>query len=124
VILEAWGPDLASCAEEAVAALVNTFAVSHPSPVAQREVHLSAASAEALLLEVLEEVIFTLDTAEAVPVGAKVATAADGGLDVVLLLAARADVEPTGGVPKAISRSELEVVVEPSGAHGRFLVDV
>lgn len=97
-MLEAWGPDLASCCEEAVAALVAVYVEpSRRTAVGQRDVDLPPAPDEALLLGVLDEVIFTLDTAEdMVPVAAGVRSAADGGLDVVPSLAALRHVEGTG----------------------------
>jgi protein archease len=126
VILEAWGPDLVSCCEEACAALVATFAaIDDAVPVvSEHSVHLSAGSPESLLLAVLEEVIFVLDTADAVPIGATVRPAPDGGLDVVLSMAERAAVEGTGAVPKAVSRSALRVDEAPGRVRCRFLVDV
>jgi SHS2 domain-containing protein len=125
VILEAWGPDLAVCSEEAVAALAATYIETAGTEVAgRRRVHLAAASEESLLLAVLEELIFTLDTAEAVPVRAEVSAAADGGLDVVLVLVERDRVTGTGAVPKAVSRSELVVESRPGSTRCRFLVDV
>ena len=76
-----------------------------------------------LLLGVLDEVIFVLDTSVAVPTGAAVAQHGDR-LDVEIRLAARETVEPTGAGPKAISRSDLSVVVGPHEARCSFLVDV
>lgn len=126
MVLEAWGPDLASCCEEAVAALVAVYAEpSRRAAVGHRDVHLPPAPDEALLLDVLDEVIFTLDTAEgAVPVAARVRSAADGGLDVTLALADRDHVEGTGAVPKAISHSELSVVAAGDGTRCHLLIDV
>jgi len=125
VILEAWGPDFAACCEEAVAALADIYVdADRADTVEQRKVHLGAGSDESLLLDVLEELIFTLDTAEAVPVRANVSVADDGGLDVVFALADRRAVTPTGAVPKAVSRSELAVDSQAAGVRCRFLVDV
>jgi SHS2 domain-containing protein len=125
VILEAWGPDLAVCCEEAVAALAATYVeTAGAGVVGRRRVHLAPAPEESLLLAVLEELIFTLDTAEAVPVRAEVGRAADGGLDVVLVLVERNRVTGTGAVPKAVSRSELVVESGPGRTSCRFLVDV
>jgi SHS2 domain-containing protein len=125
VILEAWGPDLAVCCEEAVTALAATYVETAGTVVAgRRRVHLSAAPEESLLLAVLEELIFTLDTAEEVPVRAEVSSTADGGLDVVLVLADPDRVIGTGAVPKAVSRSELAVESRPGSTRCRFLVDV
>jgi SHS2 domain-containing protein len=91
--------------------------------VDRRQFHLRPASPESLVLDVLEEVIFTLDTAEAVPVRAVVTAAGDGGLDVDLALVAREGVTATGAVPKAVSRS-LELESRQGIVRCRFLVDV
>jgi SHS2 domain-containing protein len=125
VILEAWAPDLATCCEEAVAALVAVYVDAGGARVAERrQVHVPPGSGESLLLAVLDEVIFTLDTAEDVPVGAAVRAADDGGLDLTLILADPQAVTPTGSVPKAVSRSELEVDSQADRVRCRFLVDV
>src|SRR5690606_38479352 len=110
VILEAWGPDVAACCEEAVAALAAVYVDgAGAAQIERRSLHLGAGPTEDLLVDVLEEVIFALDTAEGVPVRAEIGRAGDGGLDVTLVLADAASVTPTGAVPKAVSRSELEV---------------
>jgi SHS2 domain-containing protein len=131
VILEAWGPDLAACCEEAVAALVETYAERGPGTSGSSAarplgsaVRLPPASPEELVLRVLDEVVYALDTSPAVPVAATVTPRADGGLDVELQTVARAVVEPTGSVPKAIARSGLEVVHRPGRVRCRVLVDV
>lgn len=128
VILEAWGPDLAACCEEAVAALVETYSDPAGCPIVGRhEVHLEPSSDDEAVLQVLDEVIFLLDTSGAVPVGAQVraGVGADAeGLEVVILLADRAVVQPTGSVPKAVSRSELVVDRAPSGLRCQVLVDL
>ena len=137
VILQAWGPDLSTCLEDAVAALVGTYledtlgspAADQPlmtarSSAAERHLSLPPAPAESWLLSLLDEVIFTLDTEEGVPARATVVSNATGGLDVTIALARRDEVVPTGAVPKAVSRSELEIVVWPDRACCQFLVDV
>jgi SHS2 domain-containing protein len=130
VILEAWGPDLAACCEEAVAALVETYADRQSTdPASTRSAgvhvaHLASAPDDELLLAVLDEVIFVLDTSGAVPVAAEVRRGEPDGLDVELCLADPAHVEPTGSVPKAISRSELVVERTPDGVRCQVLVDL
>lgn len=125
VILEAWGPDLASCCEEAVAALVGTYVDAlDGAPTGECLAHVAPAPDDEVVLAVLDEVIFTLDTAEGVPVRGEVRVAADGGLDVRLALARRDQVHGTGAVPKAVSRSDLHVSRGPDGVRCRFLVDV
>ena len=125
VIMEAWGPDLPACCEEAVAALASTYAdASGATEVERRQVHVGGESDELLLLELLEEVIFTLDTADAVPVAASARAGENGGLDVTLVLADADTVEPTGSAPKAISHSELLVERRDGRVACRFLIDV
>jgi SHS2 domain-containing protein len=125
VILEAWGPDFPSCCEEAVAALVDTFvAVRQDGVVGEHRAHVPAGTPESQLEDVLEEVIFTLDTAEHVPVSAEVRSQTDGSLDVALALADRATVQGTGAVPKAVSRSGLRIERSAGQVRCRFLVDL
>lgn len=127
VIIEAWGPDLAACAEEAAAALIETYAHHRPTAVvAERVVHVPPGPADDMLLDLLDELVFALDVAEGIPVRARVHAERDGapGLLVRLALADPARVEPAGAVPKAISRSGLEVTRGPDAVRCRFLVDV
>jgi SHS2 domain-containing protein len=124
VILEAWGPDLPACCEEAVGALAATYVAPGAPAAREHRLHLPPGPDESLLLDLIDEVIFVLDAADAVPVRARVARAADGGLDVRLALAARPAVTPAGAVPKAVSRSELRVDAAPGAVRCRFLVDV
>jgi SHS2 domain-containing protein len=125
VILEAWAPDFAACCEEAVAALVDTYVdAAEVEVVERRRIDLAPASPEALLFDLLEEVIFTLDTAGGVPVRAEATATAGGGLAVVLVLADRRRVAGTGALPKAISRSDFGVFSNTEAVSCRFLVDV
>ena len=125
VILEAWGPDLATCCEEAVAALVDTYATRPAATViAERRIRLPAATVEELLVAVLEEVIFVLDTDVGVPVEAGVEATEDGGLELCLALVDAGQVEGTGAVPKAISRSGLTVTTNYGRVRCRVLVDL
>lgn len=125
VILEAWAPDLVGCLEQAVAALVDTYAAA---PAGGRRdphaVRLPPGPPERLLLDLLDEVVFALDTADGVPVAATVRSLDDSGLDAVVWLVPAADVTPTGSAPKAVSHSELAVREGPDGVSCRFLVDV
>lgn len=126
VILEAWGPDVGTCCAEAAAALVATYADATHAILGDRCVrHVEPGPPEAMLLELLDELIFLLDTSDAgIPVHAQVASAPDGGLDVLVDLADPASVTPTGAVPKAISRSELRFETGSQGASCSFLVDL
>lgn len=125
VIAEAWAPDAAACIEEAIAALVSVYAdTGHALLESRAHFHIAPGPFEVALLTALDDVIFTLDTSPAVPVGALVREASDGGLALVLELAKRDTVEATGAVPKAISRSGLVLERSPSITRCSFLVDV
>lgn len=124
VIVEAWGPDVAACCEEAVAALAAVHLDAAQAAVTDRHpAHLPPAPPDRLVLAALDEAIFLLDTADGVPVAAEVRPAADGGLDVTFQLADPATVEPTGAVPKAVS-SEVELDEGADGVRCRVVVDV
>lgn len=108
-----------------MAALATVYVESGDHPVAETHgLRLAPGRAEDLLLALLDEVIFVLDTSVNVPVAARVQAAEGDGLVVELELAPPDAVEPTGAVPKAISRSGLLFEVTPSGARCAFLVDV
>ena len=125
VILQAWGPDLASCCEEAVAALLAICLNGSEAAVAgQLEFTVPAGPADAMLLDLLDEVIYVLDTEPKVPIRAEATAQSDGAMKVELQLADREAVESTGSGPKAVSRSELSVENRPGQTHCSFLVDV
>jgi SHS2 domain-containing protein len=125
VIIDAWGPDQAACFEEAVAALVETCADPRDAVViGERAVDLPPAPAEDMLLDLLDEVIYAIDVADGIPVRARVRAGGDGGLRATLSLADPASVEPAGAVPKAVSRSGLEVAHHDDTVRCRVLVDV
>ncbi|MDH3227815.1 MAG: archease [Thermoleophilia bacterium] len=125
VILEAWGPNLPTCFEEAVAALVELCVDAvHARIVERRLVRIPAAPASELLLNLLDEVIFALDIGTNVAVSAEIAARDDGALDMRLQLAARGSVAPTGPAPKGVSRSHLRLDQEAERVHCSFLIDV
>jgi SHS2 domain-containing protein len=125
VIIDAWGPDQAACYEEAVAALVETYADPRDAVViGERAVDVPPAPAEDMLLDFLDEVIYAIDVADGIPVRARVRASGDGGLRASLSLADPTSVEPAGAVPKAVSRSGLEVTHHDDTVQCRVLVDV
>lgn len=77
-----------------------------------------------MLLEILDELIFVLDTETAVPVDVAVVSGPAGGLDVQLTLAEGHTVTPTGSAPKAVSRSGLSVARHEGVFRCSFLIDV
>lgn len=125
VIVEAWGPDLATCVEEATAAMVGTcLDTGSALAVGERTVRVASSSPEQAVLDALDEVIFALDTSPHPPIGARVRDAGDGSLVVTIALADPGSVEHVGAAPKAISRSGLTVATTADGVRCRVLVDV
>lgn len=125
VIIESWAADFETCCREAVVGLIEVCVDGSRARVCDRRPFVVAPdSPDAMLLEVLEEVIFVLDTDPAVPVAAAVVPGPGGGLEVELTLAERHTVRPTGSAPKAVSRSGLTVVEEDGRFRCSFLIDV
>ncbi|TCC00217.1 archease [Micromonospora zingiberis] len=107
VRIEAWAPDRAGCLAEAVRAMVESFAdLARARPRADREFHPAPATDEDLLVTVLDEVIFRMETADELPVTTEVAQDV-GGLRVHWAVTRTGEVELIGAVPKAVSLHEL-----------------
>ncbi|MFC0529343.1 archease [Phytohabitans kaempferiae] len=107
VRIEAWAPDREGCVSEAVTAMVGSFAeVSPARPAETVDFRVAPGTDEDMLVAVLDEVIFRMDTEGRLPAAADVA-AVDGGLDVRMWLADPDRVELVGAVPKAVSLHEL-----------------
>ncbi len=125
VIIEAWAADFEACCREAMIGLIQSCVDGTGASVcATYRFTVPSNSPDAMLLDVLDEVIFVLDTESAVPVDADVAAGPGGGLEVELTMAERHTVTPTGSAPKAISRSGLTVLREDGRFVCSFLVDV
>lgn len=125
VIVEAWGPTRAACLRQAVRGLVGTFAdVDGVKPAATVRLGFPPDGGEELLVALLEEVLYLLDTDDAVPVDATITEAGDGGLHGEFLVAPASDVHPVGAVPKAITRHGLELGERDGRWRCRVTVDV
>lgn len=125
VILEAWAPDFSQCCEEAVIALLGICIDGSHTPIIDRyTLNVRPASQESMLLDLLDEIIFVLDTVEAVPVAAEAHREPDGALEVILMMGERDTTEAIGSAPKAISRSGLWIDNEPGRVRCAFLIDV
>ncbi|MDH4277833.1 MAG: archease [Acidimicrobiia bacterium] len=126
VILEAWAPDFGACCEEAISALIAVCIDGSTADIVGEHVLYvpRASSLDSMLLEILDELIFILDTAATLPVRAEAEQQDDGGLKIRLLMALREAVRSTGSVPKGVARSELTVECGPNRVRCAFLVDV
>lgn len=103
VRFEAWAPTRDECLAEAAAALVAGFAdVTGVAARTTRTARLPGTTDEDVLLALLDEIVYLLDTEDAVPLRAEV-TGAPGDASVRLDLAPLERVEVTGAAPKAVS---------------------
>ncbi len=123
VIIEAWGSDVLTCAEEAAQALIDICVSGDPETVAGSWASTFDVGPVGLVQAVLEEVVFALDTSESAPVSAHVDRSVDSGITLRLGLASPESVHFTGAAPKAIVMMDPE----PAGTdlvRCRFIVDV
>ncbi|MBI2168000.1 MAG: archease [Actinobacteria bacterium] len=120
-IIEAWGPTLGECLEEAVLGLVEGFAdVAGAVPSERADLDLLGPDPDDLLVELLEQVIYLLDVHGAVVVRASVA--ADRARFDTTPLAA---VEVVGPEPKAVALSGLACAPDDEGTwRARATIDV
>lgn len=113
VRIEAWAPTREQCAAEAVVAMVETFAeLGDAEPVAAVEVEITEPTDERLLVAVLDEVIYLMDTEDRLPVATDV-DEIEGGLAVRFTVVDIDDVELTGAVPKAVTRNDSSLDEQP-----------
>ncbi|PWR11702.1 archease [Micromonospora acroterricola] len=110
VRIEAWAPDREGCLAEAVTALVETFAdTGGARPQADTDFSLPPGDDEDLLVGLLDEVIFRLDTEGTLPLDCDVRPTGDGGLRVRWRSTSTDAVELVGAVPKAVSLHALRI---------------
>lgn len=125
VRFEAWAPDRGACVAEAVTALVDTFVdATGVTPETVTEHRAPPADDADLLVGVLDEVIFRLETAGEVPLATEVRPAADGGLLVRWQVASTDAVEAIGAVPKAVALHELRFGRDGDGWSCAVTLDV
>jgi len=124
VRIEAWAPTRERCIAEAAKGAVESFAdTSTCEETATRECHIPGESDEDLLVSVLDEVVYRMDTAGEIPVGVEVYAAASGVL-VRFAMADVASVRPVGAVPKAVTLHELRLARGPDGWTCSVTLDV
>ncbi|PZF99042.1 archease [Micromonospora deserti] len=125
VRIEAWAPTREACLAEAVTALVDTFTdTGGARPQAEREFQAPADDDEDMLVTVLDEVIFRMDTAGELPLATEVTADPAGGLVVCWQVTGTEAVELTGAVPKAVSLHELRFGRDDEGWSCAVTLDV
>jgi protein archease len=113
--IEAWAPTRDGCIREAVVATVESFldtTSAHADHARLRR--LTADRDDDLLVAVLEEVIYLLDTAGEAPLDLELQDV-DDGVDVTFTMADAGMLPQVGAVPKAVSLNELRF---SHGQHG------
>jgi SHS2 domain-containing protein len=125
VRIEAWAPTREECVAEAVAALVGTFVdPAGAAPAGEREFRAPAGDDEDLLVAVLDEVIFRMETEGELPLHTEVADDGAGGLTVRWRTTGTDAVELVGAVPKAVSLHELRLGRDGDGWSCAVTLDV
>jgi SHS2 domain-containing protein len=124
LMIEAWGSSRTDCLEEAALGLVEAFAdAQNLVPNGSRTVRLGAADDEEILVELLDEIVYLVDTLSLVPITVTV-RGADGGLCATFGTVPADAVVPVGAIPKGISRSELFIGKQRGRWRCRVEVDV
>jgi SHS2 domain-containing protein len=125
VIIEAWGPSRLECLEEAVLALVDSFACVAVAATKPVPIELDEQADEALLVSLLDEVIYVIDVLGGVPANLALAQTEDGRVVGVIDLAPFSAVEIHGSPPKGVSLNELSITDEDKGRWScRATIDV
>jgi SHS2 domain-containing protein len=108
LVIEAWAPTRDRCLEEAARGLVASFA-DVTGTIAERTVRSvgTARTDTEILVWLLEEVIYLLDTQDAVSISTVVKRAADGSVAGEFEVVDRTAVQPVGATPKAVTRHGL-----------------
>jgi len=108
LMIEAWAPTRDECLAEAARGLVASF-VDVTGAVAERTVRSACTPRPdtELLVWLLEEVIYLVDTQDAVSIRTSVKQAADGGMVGEFEVVDQTAVQPVGATPKAVTRHGL-----------------
>lgn len=119
--IEAWAPTREVCHAEAVAGLVASFVdTTGARPVRTATVDLTADSDADTLVEVLDEVIYLLDTQGEVPIDTEIGP----GPTMRLRLTPLAGVRATGAAPKAVTLHDLRFERTDGGWFCAVTIDV
>ncbi|WP_406723696.1 archease [Streptomyces sp. GD-15H] len=122
--VEAWAPTREECLAQAVRGVCESFLdLTGAAGVRRRDVVVQADRGEDVLVALLEEVVYWLDTEGEVPVGMELA-AVTGGVRCGLQLADAGSLPVTGAAPKAVTLHELTFVGGPEGWKCSVTLDV
>jgi SHS2 domain-containing protein len=124
-MVSAWDSTVEGCLAETVRGLVSIVAdVGQLDPRCSVGFSFDPQPETDLLVELLDEVIFVIDTADAVPATVRVARRDDGGVTGEFGLVDRADVSVVGPAPKAVTRHGLRFEHDDATWRCDVVVDV
>ncbi|WP_399218499.1 archease [Streptomyces sp. SAJ15] len=122
--MEAWAPTREECLAQAVRGVGESFLnLTGAVGVRTRDVVVRADRDEDVLVGLLEEVVYWLDTEGEVPVDMELTTV-PGGLRAGLHMADAGSLPVTGAAPKAVTLHELEFTRGPDGWTCSVTLDV
>lgn len=122
--IEAWAPTRNGCIREAVLGTVESFLdTSSAYPKRTRQCRLIEERDDDLLVAVLDEVIYLLDTESQAPVDIDVDDL-DGDVGVTFAMVDATTLPQIGAVPKAVSLNELRLARAESGWRCSVTLDV
>jgi SHS2 domain-containing protein len=108
LIVEAWAPTRLECMEEAARALVDAFAQVAEAAVTEPFLfELEQDGDEALLVSLLEDVIYVIDVLEGIPTNVVLTEIEGGRVSGSIDVAPLGAVEIHGSLPKGVSLSDL-----------------
>ncbi|PEG33467.1 archease [Mycolicibacterium agri] len=107
--IEAWAPTRDDCIKQAVLGAVESFLdISDAGPTHTRVSRLTAASDDDLLVAVLDEAIYLLDTEGEVPVDLTLRDTGDS-VEVAFEMVDAGALPQVGAVPKAVALNDLRL---------------
>ena len=126
LIIEAWGPTRASCLDEAVMALVESFADVSGGSAAPRvvPVDIEGGDLEDLVALLLEEVIYIVEVLGVVPVSVELSEGENTRVAGFLETVPVTSVELIGAAPKAVSHHDLVLERRDDSWWCRAMIDV
>lgn len=124
-VIEAWGPDRASCLTEALQALMEEFTEA-PDAAAPGVLPLAAGpgGAEDVLASLFEEVIDAINVFSVVPVRFHLTETEEGGVAGDMEVVPLDQVVFVGPVPRAVSSRGLSMGAQVGGWRCHVLVDI
>ncbi|MGE5697246.1 MAG: archease [Candidatus Sericytochromatia bacterium] len=122
--IEAWAPTRDGCVRQAVLGAVESFLdTSGVRSQRIRRRRLTGDRDDDLLVAVLDEVIYLLDTEGQAPVDLETERT-DGGVDVAFAMVDASTLPQVGAVPKAVSLNELHFSQDREGWRCAVTLDV